>query len=419
MKTAEIQRLARYIAEFQDRFDPLFRRPESRRWAREYVGGLLLDLERKNCWQIAEARRIPAEHLKSLQHFLYGSAWTWRPVIDEMARLIEEHLATEDGLVVVDESGVRRWGRKSVGIAKQYIGNVGKVENGQVGVYLTYASPEGQGFLDTRLYLPQEWMDDPPRCREAGIPREVVFRTKPQLAAAMLEAAARRGLRGRWLTADETYGQDGAFREVVDAAGWWYVAEVPVKQHVWADAPSARRGGTGAWCGRARKTHRNAHSVRVDELGRRFDDRAWQRIQVAEGTLGRRVYEFAFQRVVERWGRRPGREGWLMVRRSLDQEPERKYFLSNAPAAADRERMAVVGSERWRVESCVKEAKGQTGLDESEGRNWNHWHHHTALSMLAHAFLTCARVRWAKTHFPPVGTEDPETGGSGTGRTVA
>ena len=219
MKTAEIQRLARYMAEFQDRFDPLFRRPESRQWAREYVGGLLLDLERKNCWQIAEARRIPAEHLKSLQHFLYGSTWTWRPVIEEMGRLIDEHLATEDGLVVVDESGVRRWGRKSVGIAKQYIGNVGKVENGQVGVYLTYVSEAGQGFLDTRLYLPQEWMDDPPRGREAGIPREVVFRTKPQLAAAMIEAAARRGLRAHWLTADETYGQDGAFRQVVDAVG--------------------------------------------------------------------------------------------------------------------------------------------------------------------------------------------------------
>ena len=154
-------------------------------------------------------------------------------------------------------------------------------------------------------------------------------------------------------------------------------------------------------------------------MATRFADSAWRRIQVGEGTVGRRVYEFAFRRVVERRGHRPGREAWLMVRRSLDQEPEIKYFLSNAPATTDRERMAVVGSERWRVESCVKEAKGQTGLDESEGRNWNHWHHHTALSMLAHAFLTCARVRWAKTHFPPVGPENQETGGSGTRRTVA
>jgi SRSO17 transposase len=261
-------------------------------------------------------------------------------------------------------------------------------------------------------------MNDPSRGDEAGLPRGVVFRTKPQLAAAMVEAAARRGLRARWLTADETYGQDGAFREVVDAMGWWYVAEVPVKQHVWV-GQAARRGGARGSSTRARNSHFYGPSVRVDALARRFDERAWQRIQVAEGTLGRRVYEFAFRRVVERCGRRPGREGWLMVRRSLDQEPEIKYFLSNAPSTADPERMAVVGSERWRVESCVKEAKGQTGLDESEGRNWNHWHHHTALSMLAHAFLACARVRWGKTHFPPVGTANEETGRSGTRRTVA
>ena len=118
VNTGEIQGLARYIAGYQDRFAPLFGRAETRRWAREYVGGLLMDMERKNCWQIAEARKIPAEHLKSLQHFLYGSPWAWKPVIDEMGRLVDEHLGSDDGMVVVDESGVRRWGDKSVGIAR-------------------------------------------------------------------------------------------------------------------------------------------------------------------------------------------------------------------------------------------------------------------------------------------------------------
>jgi len=121
----------------------------------------------------------------------------------------------------------------------------------------------------------------------------------------------------------------------------------------------------------------------------------WQRFTVGEGTQGRRAYEFAFSRIVEKRGGLPNRDGWLMVRRSLDQAPEWKYFLSNAPVHVNRERMAVVGSERWRVESCIKEAKGQTGLDESEGRNWNHWHHHTTLSMLAHAFLTCSRLAFS------------------------
>ena len=173
VKKAEIQRLRRYIEGYQDRFDPLFPRTQMRHWARQYVGGLLMDMERKNCWQIAEARKIPAENLKSLQHFLYGSPWPWRPIIDEMARLVDEHLGSDDGIVVVDESGVRRWGDKSVGIARQYLGSVGKVENGQVGVYLTYASEHGQAFLDTRLFIRQEWFDDPERCRAAGIPEDV------------------------------------------------------------------------------------------------------------------------------------------------------------------------------------------------------------------------------------------------------
>src|SRR3990172_12829849 len=115
-----------------------------------------MDIERKNCWQIAEACKIPARRLKSLQHFLYGSRWSWQPVLAEMRRLVDEHLGSDDGIVVVDESGVRRWGDKSVGIARQYIGRLGKVDNGQVGVYLTYASEHGQAFLDARLFVPEE-----------------------------------------------------------------------------------------------------------------------------------------------------------------------------------------------------------------------------------------------------------------------
>jgi len=423
MKTAEIGRLARLIAGYQDRFDPLFRRPETRSWAREYVGGLLMDMERKNCWQIAEARKIPASRLKALQHFLYGSRWAWRPVLDEMGRFVEEHLGSDDGILVVDESGVRRWGEKSVGIARQYIGNVGKVENGQVGVYLTYASERGQGFLDTRLYLPKEWLDDPRRCREAGIPPGTVFRTKPELAAAMVESAAARGIRARWLTADEIYGQDTAFLDVVDAMGWWYVAEVPVDQQVWATRPevleATRPGAVGRPRVKPRLARKTARSVRVDDLAASLRKKDWRRMTVAEGTQGRRVYDFAFRRVVEKREGLPGHDIWMMVRRSLDQEPQTKYFLSNAPAAVDRERMAVVGSERWRIESCIKEAKGQTGLDESEGRNWNHWHHHTTLSMLAHAFLTCARVTWAATHSPPVGATNAKARRPDKGRPAA
>jgi SRSO17 transposase len=413
VNTTEIQRLARYIEQCHDRFDPLLRRAETRRWAREYVGGLLMDMERKNCWQIAEARKIPARHLKSLQHFLYGGRWAWKPIIDEMGRLVDEHLGSDDGIVVVDESGVRRWGEKSVGIARQYIGRVGKVDNGQVGVYLTYASEHGQAFLDARLFIPEEWFDDPERCREAGIPRDAIFRTKPQLAAAMAEAARARGIRARWLTADEAYGDTPHFLDVVDAVGWWYVAEVKTALEVWPVRPKVLPPSPRGAIGRPRKKPRLAResdkSVPVAKLAGRLRGKDWRRITVAQGAQGRRVFDFAFLRVVQKRRGLPARDAWLMVRRSMDQTPETKYYLSNAPPDVDLQRMAAVGSERWRVDSAIKEAKGQTGLDQSEGRNWKHWHHHTTLSMLAHAFLTCARVCWARTYSPPLGTQNAET----------
>ncbi|MBM4030124.1 MAG: IS701 family transposase [Planctomycetes bacterium] len=413
VNTAEIQRLARYIREYQDRFDPLFGRAGTRRWAREYMGGLLMDMERKNCWQIAEARKIPAQNLKSLQHFLYGSPWDWKPVLAEMGRMVDEHLGSDDGIVVVDESGVRRWGEKSVGIARQYIGRLGKVDNGQVGVYLAYACEQGQAFLDARLFVPEAWFEDPRRCREAGIPDDAIFRTKPELAAAMVESARARGVRARWVTADEVYGDAPEFLDVVDAVGWWYVAEVQTTVEVWPVRPKTLPPSPRGAIGRPRKKPRLARdsdrSAPVAVLGGRLAEKDWRRIAVAQGPEGRRVYDFAFLRVVEKRGGLPGRDAWLMVRRSLDQTPEIKHYLSNAPRNVDLERMAAVGSERWRVDGAIKEAKGQTGLAESEGRNWKHWHHHTTLSMLAHAFLTCARVSWAQTYSPPLGAPDPET----------
>jgi len=413
MQKAEIRRLAGYFDGYEARFARFFGRAETRRWAHEYLRGLLMDMERKNCWQIAEARKIPPEHLKSLQHFLYGSPWQWEPVMDEMACLIYEHLGSEDGILVVDESGVRRWGSKSVGIARQYLGSVGKVDNGQVGVYLTYASEEATGFLNARLFIPEQWFASPRRCCEAGIPKEAIFRTKPELAAEMVENVCLNGIGARWLTADEVYGNNPRFLDVVDAMGLWYVVEVPTTLEVWRTRPKvllpSARKGPGRKRKKPRLARKSERSVPVAQWIQEFGSRDWQRIQVATGTQGPRIYEFAFLRVVEKREGLPAGDAWLMARRSLGQTPEVKYYLSNAPSDVERIRMAIVGSERWRVEGALKEAKGQTGLDQSEGRNWKHWHHHTTLCMLAHTFLTCARVSWTRKRFFPVGAANAKS----------
>ena len=399
MKKAELQRLAQYFDEFEAHFSACFPREEPRGWAKEYVRALLMDMERKNCWQIAEARKITPDRLKALQHFLYGSTWPIEPVVGEMAQVVYGHLRDEEGIFIVDESGVRRWGQKSVGIARQYLGSVGKVDNGQVGVYLTYASKRGCGFLNTRLFLPEEWLDDRDRCAEAGVPAGTVFRTKPELAAAMVEEAYMNGITARWLTADELYGNNPSFLSVVDAVGAWYVCEIPTSFEIYQ--PRARRTMRFRPVAIDAKTPGKAASVAT--VVRLVEGAAWHKIRVAVGTQGPRLYEFAFLRAKPKRDGEEAADRWIMVRRSLDQQPEIKYYISNAPADAAEESLAIIGSERWRVEGAIKEAKGQTGLDESEGRSWRHWHHHTALSMLAHTFLTCARLRSSGTRFPPLG----------------
>lgn len=412
MEKAEVQRLARYLDEFEAHFSTCFPREETRGWAKEYIRGLLMDMERKNCWQIAEARKIPPDRLKALQHFLYGSTWPVEPVRGEMAQVVYGHLQDDEGIFIVDESGVRRWGQKSVGIARQYLGSVGKVDNGQVGVYLTYASKRGCGFLNSRLFLPEEWLADRERCAEAGVPEGTVFRSKPELAAAMVAEAYRNGMTARWPTADELYGNNPVFLAVVEAVGVWYVCEIPSSFEVCQ--PRVRR--TTRFRALTVDAKKPATAASVASVVRLIAGTAWHRIRVAVGTQGPRLYEFAFLRAKPKRAGKAAVDRWIMVRRSLDQQPEIKYYISNAPVDAAEETLAIIGSERWRVEGAIKEAKGQTGLDESEGRSWRHWHHHTCLSMLAHTFLTCARLRSRGARFPPLGKTHAKAPGSGEAR---
>ena len=379
---------------FLDRFAPLFGRDENRAHARRFVQGLLHGGERRNAENIAQA--TSGGPVRSLQAFITTGTWQDGAVLDELRRAVREVLADDDAVWNSDEAGFPKKGAKSVGVKRQYSGTLGRTDNCQVAVFANYCSAKGHTFMDRRLFLPEEWAGDRDRREGAGVPPGVIFRTKPQLALEMVAAAAAEGVPFRWVGGDGVYGDSPAFVQGVRLLGKWYVLDSSPDARVWTTEPQVvppeerPRPKRGRPCtqplviGEAR---------RVDEVVAALPASAWRRLTVAEGGQGSRVYEYA---EVWAWFSEEGlpvpRER-LLVRRSLGQEPELKYHRSNAPADVPLLKLAQVRATRWTIEEDIKSGKGQCGLDEYETRGWSGWHHHTALSMLALAFLVLQRSR--------------------------
>lgn len=394
MELNELDEWADNFEAFHSRFAPLFGRSEAREQAAKYLHGLLSPVERKNGWQLAEAvgDRTP----DATQRLLYSTKWDADRARDELQRFVISVFGDPDGIGVVDETGFIKKGVKSAGVQRQYSGTAGKRENCQIGVFLTYATSKGHAFLDRRLYLPESWCDDPERCAEAKILEEVVFAPKPEQAVTMLEHAWALGVPMRWVTGDEVYGDSSQLRDAVAASGRWYVLAVRTNITVWLDRPEV---AVPAWAGTGRKPVKaqviedGVKPAPVPAVAASWPESRWQRLEVAEGEKGPRVYDWACQRVVENQGQLPGRDGWLLVRRSTTDPDEMAYYLSNAPAKTELLTLARVASTRYTVEQCIEESKGETGLDHYEVRYWHSWYRHITLSMMAHAWSTSIRLQ--------------------------
>jgi SRSO17 transposase len=394
MDESQLLALKPELDRFLDRFAPLFGRDENPAHARRFVQGLLLGGERRNAENIAQA--MTGGPVRSLQAFLTTGAWPDSPVLDEMRRSVLEVLADDDAVWNSDETGFPKKGTKSVGVKRQYSGTLGRTDNCQVAVFANYSSAKGHTFMDRRLFLPEEWAADGDRREAAGVPPGVIFRTKPQLALEMVAAAAAAGVPFRWVGGDGVYGDSPAFVQGVRLLGKWYVLDSSADARVWTaeprvippeDRPRPKRGRP---CTQPLVV---GEPKRVDEVAAALPAAAWRRLTVAEGSQGPRVYEYA---EVWAWFSEeglPGPRERLLVRRSLGQEPELKYHRSNAPAEVPLLKLAQVRATRWTIEEDIKSGKGQCGLDEYETRGWSGWHHHTALSMLALAFLVLRRRR--------------------------
>jgi len=379
---------------FCARFNDVFGRREPRGQAAKYLRGLLGPVPRKNGWQLAEAMgdTVP----DPTQRLLYRTLWSADSARNILQKYIVEVFADEDGIGVVDETGFIKKGTRSVGVKRQYSGTAGKIENCQIGTFLSYATAKGHVFLDRRLYLPEEWCNDAERCAQAKVPADVVFQTKPEQAMAMLTQAWQAGVPMRWVTGDEIYGEATALRDLVAGSGHWYVLAVrtvtpvwPVRPPVVAPEPQDR----GRPRTKVRLAEGAASATTVKEVVAGWQHSRWQSLTVAEGEKGQITYDWACQRVVESRDGLPGPDAWLIARRSLSDPSDIAYYLSNAPVDMPLLKLAQVASTRYTVEQCIEEAKGETGLDDYEVRYWHSWHRHITLSMMAHAWLAAVRCK--------------------------
>ena len=419
MRTEELDEWAADFATFHARFASFFGRREPREATHRYLRGLLAPLPRKNCWQLAEAVGDPDP--QALQRLLYQVAWDADAVQAELQRYLVEAFGHPEAIAVLDESAFVKKGEHSVGVKRQWCGTLGKTENCQVGVFLAYVSPRGYAFLDRRLYLPEEWAHDAVRREAAQVPPEVVFRTKGQLGQAMLEAAWQRGVPMRWITGDEAYGDLPYLRERIAAEGLWYVLAVSCNTHVWTEMPGTESPEPYTF-GRPRKHVRLAPgappSQPVEALVAAWPAAQWQRLTIAAGEKGPRIYDWAAARIVIRQGKLPGETLWLLARRSVEKPEEKAYYLSNAAPDTPLLTLAQVAGARWRIEQGFEEAKGEAGLDEYEVRSWPSWQRHITLSLMAHSWLTVIRWKERQRERGEKGSPAPPGGrGSQTGST--
>jgi SRSO17 transposase len=285
---------------------------------------------------------------------------------------VVDHLGEPEGVLVVDETGFLKKGSKSVGVAKQYCGTAGKVENCQIGVFLTYASSSGRTFLDRELYLPREWASDTERRAEAGVPADVTFATKSQLAKRMLERALNAGVPAAWVTGDTVYGGDRRLRMWLEEREQPFVLAVKSNEPLWSDGD----GGV-----RQRPATRIADRVKEDD---------WQRLSAGAGSKGPRLYDWARAELFRLPD--PGWKHWLLVRRSIDDPEDLAYYVVFGPADTCLSELVRVAGTRWAIEECIETAKGEVGLDEYEVRKWDGWYRHITLSLLAHTYLTVTRA---------------------------
>jgi SRSO17 transposase len=353
-------------ARLVERVGAHFARADVRAHAGAYLKGLLSPVERKNGWQLAEVVGDPTPY--ALQHLLGRARWDADAVRDDLRAYVREQLGDSRGVLVIDETGFVKKGEHSAGVQRQYSGTAGRIENCQVGVFLVYATPRGRTFLDRALYMPASWIEDRARCERAGIPADVTFATKPQLALQMLERALNDGVPASWVVGDEVYGDDSKVRRWLEERRRPHVLAVSSQHRIWKDF----------------------RQIKVSELLHQVPTDGWQRLSAGDGAKGPRWYDWAYGRFDS--AKPDDEQRGILFRRSLTDPTDVAYYAVVAPPETSLEVIVHVAGIRWAIEESFESAKGEVGLDQYEVRSWTGWYRHITLALWAHAFLTVQRA---------------------------
>ena len=397
MDIPQLRKLKPKLRKFLKRFDACFPRKDTRAHLPTYISGQLSDLPEKSVEPIAiDAGVAP----RTLQEFLSQHHWDHDLLRDQVQHIVRDEHSGPHSIGLIDETSDIKKGDKTPGVQRQWCGSRGKKENCLVTVHLGYARDGFHCLIDGELYLPESWSEDRPRCREAGIPDDMTYRPKWQIALELYDHAIKNGIHFDWMTFDEGYGSKPDFLRGLSARGQKFVGEVPRSFTGWLDPPRVvtrayRKNGRG----RGRKVPRLAGGSRparrVEELLEepRFGAQSWQRWRVKDGEKGPMIWEVKHARFTPVGeDEMPGEAMHLMVARNvLDPKKEVKFFVSNAPPETPVSKLLLVGFSRWRVERCFEDQKSEIGLDQYEGRRYQGLKRHLILSCVSYLFLTRMR----------------------------
>lgn len=350
----------------QEMLSKYFSRTESRNSAISYFRGLLAETERKNSWQLSEQAGFQNPY--AFQHLLGRAVWDSDALRDESRKRSVDHLGKKESVLSIDETGFLKKGNKSAGVGRQYSGTAGRIENCQIAVFLSYATPKGRTLIDRELYIPQVWFEDEKRCRSAGIPENLKFNTKPELALQMLKRTLENGIKPDWVAGDEVYGCH-KLREWLESQKQNYVLAVASNSVV----------------------NIGFQDYRVKELLETGTKNKWIVLSAGTGTKGERYYEWCRIKINSLspagWSR------WLLIRRNIKKPEEIAFYIGFSSDKKSMQSMVKAAGTRWTIEECFEMAKGETGLDHYEVRSWTGWYRHITLSMFALSFLTKIRSR--------------------------
>src|SRR5499425_3488741 len=414
---SDVEEFMEELWAFQSTFHDCFARSEPRAHFFDYMVGQCSKLERKSIEPMA--LEVEGGTIRGLQRFISDVVWDEEQMRWNYHQLVAEEMGDPDGVLMFDETGFVKKGKDSVGVARQYCGTLGKVENCQVGVFAGYASRHGYALVDKRLFLPEVWWTDAYATRrtKCQVPPALTFQSKPQLAAAMLEAIAQEGLLPfKYIVADCLYGNSPTFLDAIDACvGITALVAIPAETRCWLQRPRTAdqhyryKGEARA----KRVVEPDSAPCMVATVAASLPASSRYRRKVSEGTKGPIVYEFARQRVTLCKEGLPDRTVWLVIKRTLGAAPSYAYAISNAPASTPLRTFVWLSGLRWAVEQCFEEGKTELGMAHYEVRKYPGWHHHMLMTMLAHFFLWHLKIRLGEKSSSTDGIASADPPGSG------